>query len=299
MENLPSSAEAENQPGLVSDVLAAAEASAETSLPTPVAEDVEANPAAAPEALESEASDVEQAENDGEEADAESATPATGKVKPMHPRDVLNILLDRYPAAFFPDPRKVKPLAVGVLQELRAACEGEDALPLKTQDLRRALRYYTQRAAYLRAVVRGEMRINLLGEAVAEVTEEQKQHAQVMLTELEPKLPARPERAKPAQAAKPDGAADGDQAEGEAARGARKPRREMPRRDKGPAQDRAQAKAGADAGRRPARAPRGNASAPVPVAQVENKKAEPEAQAQAVEAGSDKLSQLLAKFARN
>jgi len=44
-------------------------------------------------------------------------------------------------------------------------------------------------------VARGDARINLLGEAVAEVTDEQKKHAAEKLLELEPKLPKRPERA--------------------------------------------------------------------------------------------------------
>ncbi len=138
---------------------------------------------------------IAEVEDDG----AEAAAP---KAKVLHPRAVLNILADRYPAAFHADGRLVRPLAVGVLQELRAAREGDNPLPLTTQDLRRALRYYTQGAAYHRAVARGDARINLLGEAVAEVTEEQKQHATAKLAELEPKLPKRPERApRPARTA--------------------------------------------------------------------------------------------------
>ena len=272
----------ENLPNPASDELSAVEASTVAILTPSEIEVVDE----ASDAVESDVVSPEQVEG-GAEADAEGATSVASKAKPMHPREVLNILLDRYPAAFFPDPRKVKPLAVGVLQELRAACEGDDALPLKTQDLRRALRYYTQRAAYLRAVIRGEMRINLLGEAVAEVSADQKQHAEVLLAELEPKLPVRPERTKPAASAD-------DAVEQEATRSERKPRHDSQRQDR--KRGKAQGKSGGDAGRRPARAPR----EPAPEVLATSKSAEHtlETEAPAVEVAGDKLSQLLAKFAR-
>ncbi|GEM_PF-2926884 len=132
------------------------------------------------------------------EPEAPAAEPAEASSKAHHPRTILNRLADLYPNAFHADGRKVRPLAVGILKELQAAregqAEGEEGHGLSMQDLRRALRYYTQGAAYHRAVARGEARINLLGEPAGEVTEEQKAHAAAKLVELEPKLPKRPER---------------------------------------------------------------------------------------------------------
>ncbi len=161
-------------------------------------------------------------------SDVPAEEEAGAKSKASHPRAIVARLAEIYPEAFATDGRKVRPLAVGILKELQAAREaqGEDkpGHGLSMQELRRALRYYTQGAAYHRAVARGDARVNLAGEAVAEVTEEQKAHAEAKLVELAPKLPKRPER--PARKA-----AEGKPAEGQAGEGER-PRR--PRTPSGP-----------------------------------------------------------------
>lgn len=193
MENLHSAAEAETPLAPSTDVVSPAEDNTLATMPDTADE-------SAPEMVVESA--LDEAASEAEDGVlAEGADAAKTKVKTLHPRAVLNILADRYPAAFHADGRLVKPLAVGVLQELRTAREGEEPLPVSMQDLRRALRYYTQGAAYHRAVARGDARINLLGETVAEVTEEQKEHAAAKLAELEPKLPKRPER--PERASRP------------------------------------------------------------------------------------------------
>lgn len=215
-------------------------------------------------------------------------TAESGKAKLRPPRAVLNILAERYPAAFHADGRRVKPLAVGVLQELRAARQGENPLPVSVHELRRALRYYTQGAAYLRALLRGEARINLQGEAVGEVTEEQKQHAQALWEALEPKLPKRPPRPqRAAQEAAEDGASTegkskrprrgarhGEPRDGEAKRGARRERNEAARGES-----------------RPPRPQRPRRHEPTPQVVEESSPT-------AAPAEGDKLSQLLAKFAK-
>ncbi|MEW6445523.1 MAG: ProQ/FINO family protein [Pseudomonadota bacterium] len=152
----------------------------------------------------------------------ETAAEETGeKAKATHPRAIVARLAEVYPNAFSADGRKVRPLAVGILKELQAAREGEGGHGLSMQELRRALRYYTQGAAYHRAVARGEARVNLVGEAVAEVTEEQKAHAEAKLVELAPKLPKRPER--PARKAAEGESGGGLGGEGERPRRPRKP----------------------------------------------------------------------------
>ena len=166
------------------------------------------------------------------EASADEAAKASSKAH--HPRTILNRLAELYPNAFHADGRKVRPLAVGILKELQAAREGEAGHGLSMQDLRRALRYYTQGAAYHRAVARGEARINLAGEAAGEVTEEQKAHAAAKLVELEPKLPKREPRKpvegeegeRPRRARKPSGPRGEGRGEGGRGQGKGKPRRE-------------------------------------------------------------------------
>jgi sRNA-binding protein len=292
MENLHSAAEAETPLTPSTDAVPPAEDHALATLPDTAAE-------SAPETVVESALDEAVSEAEAGEL-AEGADAAKAKVKTLHPRAVLNILADRYPAAFHADGRLVKPLAVGVLQELRAAREGEEPLPVTVQDLRRALRYYTQGAAYHRAVARGDARINLLGEAVAEVTEEQKEHAAAKLVELEPKLPKRPERA-------PRPALVGDSAPGEAgavegeegvAERPRPPRNPMDRRPAGRGQGRGAPRDNAGRDNRN-RAPREDRRA-APQAKPEQAavSAKPESEPSAPLDMNDKLSLLVAKFGR-
>lgn len=131
-------------------------------------------------------------------AEPEGGGPAKGR----HPRTLVSHLARVYPKAFSTDGRKVRPLAVGILKELQAARAGEEGHGLSMQELRRALRFYTQGAAYHRAVARGEARINLQGEPVGEVSEEQKAHAEARLAELAPKLPKRPPKTEQDKAEK-------------------------------------------------------------------------------------------------
>jgi ProP effector len=257
------------------------------------------------------AADETASETDTADTDSAGTDAAKPKAKTLHPRTILNILADRYPAAFHADGRLVRPLAVGVLKELQAAREGENPLAVSMPDLRRALRYYTQGAAYHRAVARGDGRINLLGEDAGEVTEDQKTHAAAKLVELEPKLPKRPERA-------PRPALVGDSAPSEAgAEGATTaPRDDRARRERNPA-DRRPAARGEGGGRDRDRgnAGRGNAghsgdrrapredrrAAPkaiseqaAPTAKIENNQAATAAPLDM----NDKLSLLVAKFGR-
>ncbi len=288
MENLHSAAEAETP------LSPASEAVAENVLmPTEEVEVEEAVAQGAEHTAATSALEPETLEDAGVETATEEASSAAPKAKTLHPRAVLNILADRFPAAFHADGRLVRPLAVGVLNDLRAAREGENPLPVTTQDLRRALRYYTQGAAYHRAVARGDARINLLGEAVAEVTEDQKAHSAAKLLELEPKLPKRPER--PARV--------GDQAEAEAAvveAGAgsaeERPRRPRNPQDKRP-EGRTPRREGArnDQRNRPPREDKRPAAAQTSAsAPVERKDETPTV----VLDINDKLSLLVAKFGR-
>ena len=293
MENLHSAAEAETplspaSEAVVENVLMPTEALA--------AEEAEAVVESTEQALTTPALESETLEDAGAEPATEEASPAEPKVKTLHPRAVLNILADRFPAAFHADGRLVRPLAVGVLNDLRAAREGENPLPVTTQDLRRALRYYTQGAAYHRAVARGDARINLHGEAVAEVTEDQKAHSAAKLLELEPKLPKRPERA-------PRPARVGDQAEAEAAvvEAGAGSAEERPRRPRNPLDKRPEGRtprregARNDQRNRPPREDKRPAAAQASTsAPVERKDAPPTV----VLDINDKLSLLVAKFGR-
>lgn len=220
------------------------------------------------------ATDALDAVTEASEVPADETAKASSKAH--HPRTILNRLADLYPNAFHADGRKVRPLAVGILKELQAAREGEAGHGLSMQDLRRALRYYTQGAAYHRAVARGEARINLLGEPAGEVTEEQKAHAAAKLVELEPKLPKRPER--PARKA----AAEGEAGEAQA---------ERPRRPRNPNAPRGEGRGpGRDGGRGK---PRRDVAPRAPRNEPPIRKDEPAAPVLSAE---EKLNLLLEKF---
>ena len=283
MENLHSAAEAETPLSPVSEAVVE-----NVLLPTEVlaAEEGVAESAAQVAPVV----DAETLEDEDAEPATEEASSAAPKAKTLHPRAVLNILADRFPAAFHADGRLVRPLAVGVLQELRAAREGENPLLVSMQDLRRALRYYTQGAAYHRAVARGDARISLMGEAVAEVTEEQKAHSAAKLLELEPKLPKRPERA-------PRPAMVGDSAEAGAEGAAGEGVEERPRRPRNPLDKR-------PAGRTPRREGARNDNRNRPPREDRSAAMAQDAAASKDEASTvaldmnDKLSLLVAKFGR-
>ncbi|MGK0674136.1 MAG: ProQ/FinO family protein [Halothiobacillaceae bacterium] len=201
---------------------------------------------------------------------------ASEQSKARHPRTLVARLVEAYPNAFSHDGRKVRPLAVGILKELQAAREGEGGHGLSTQELRRALRYYTQGVAYHRAVARGEARVNLAGEPVGEVSEDQKAYAEAKLAELAPKLPKRPER--PARKA-----AEGEGGETQA---------ERPRRLRKPSGVRveARAKGKGEEGRRPRRA------AGIPRPPRTNRPAGKEQPAAPALSAEEKLNLLLEKF---
>ncbi|MDD2894205.1 MAG: ProQ/FINO family protein [Halothiobacillaceae bacterium] len=299
MENLHSVAEAETQPGPLSDAVAENVLTPTEAL---AAEEAEAVAESTEQASSLPALESETLEDEGVEPTTEEASSAAPKAKTLHPRAVLNILADRFPAAFHADGRLVRPLAVGVLNDLRAAREGENPLPVTTQDLRRALRYYTQGAAYHRAVARGDARINLLGEAVAEVTEDQKAHSAAKLLELEPKLPKRPERApRPARvgdsapevAAGAEAAADTGSEERP-----RRPRAPMDKRPAGRAPRRDGGRDSAPRNENRSRPPReGQRAAPAPVAAPNLAESKTEATTVVLDM-NDKLNLLVAKFGR-
>ncbi len=106
------------------------------------------------------------------------------------PQDA-NSLLDRlcaaFPACF--SRTAPKPLKIGLGEELLALAGVHPALTdLSRTQLRRALKVYTGRPAYRKALARGGPRYGLDGQPAGEVTPEQQAEAKTP----RPKLPASP-----------------------------------------------------------------------------------------------------------
>src|SRR5512143_3226547 len=78
--------------------------------------------------------------------------------------DLLPLLAAAFPQTFFTDPKQVKPLKINIHHDLYARFQA-NALPadIDPGGIKRLLRWYTQRTAYLKALARGESRIDLTG----------------------------------------------------------------------------------------------------------------------------------------
>jgi sRNA-binding protein len=86
-----------------------------------------------------------------------------------------------YPAAFPADPKRIRPLAVGVHQTLIDA--GYNPLLVRV-----ALGGYMKRPAYLLALTRSQRRIDLNGNEAEEITEEQRKAAAARLRAVRQRL---------------------------------------------------------------------------------------------------------------
>lgn len=84
----------------------------------------------------------------------------------------------RWPAAF----TKAVPLAVGFSGQIKTAMRAEGK-PMDRKTVSMAIRLWTRRSAYLRAVARGEMRRNLDGSEAGVPDDAARQEAQTILDE--------------------------------------------------------------------------------------------------------------------
>src|SRR5512143_4370515 len=92
-----------------------------------------------------------------------------GKQGTRHQRssDLLPLLTAAFPQTFFADPKQVRPLKINIHRDLYARFQAH-ALPaeLNPGGIKRFLHWYTKRAAYLKALARGERRVDLTGAEV-------------------------------------------------------------------------------------------------------------------------------------
>jgi sRNA-binding protein len=80
-------------------------------------------------------------------------------------------LLAAFPLAFSAEPGHIKPLAIGIRQQLYQRCA------LSHRDVGAALRRYTARAAYQRTIIEGAGRVDLDGGTSGHVTAKEAAHA--------------------------------------------------------------------------------------------------------------------------
>jgi sRNA-binding protein len=103
----------------------------------------------------------------------------SNKHPPIH--NLLSIMARAFPHTFFANPLQVRPLKVNIDQDLFAALP-EGVTPTQ---VRRFLGWYVHRPSYLKALVRGQGRVDLAGHVVAsEIPDAIRQSAQVRLRVL-------------------------------------------------------------------------------------------------------------------
>ena len=90
-----------------------------------------------------------------------SVEPVAVVVKPYNVNDTIELLIAKFPLAFFPVESAKKPLVVGVTRVLF-----ELDLGVSNKKIRDAVRRYTRQSSYHQSIVAGVARVNLDGSDV-------------------------------------------------------------------------------------------------------------------------------------
>lgn len=90
---------------------------------------------------------------------------------------IVSWLIEHFPAAFFKKPSDVKPLQIGIFEDILDFYERLDPPPFSKKALKDALRFYSASKAYLLSQKEGVGRVDLYGNEVDVVTKEQAKYA--------------------------------------------------------------------------------------------------------------------------
>ncbi|KTD19268.1 ProQ-like, activator of ProP osmoprotectant transporter [Legionella lansingensis] len=90
---------------------------------------------------------------------------------------IIDWLIEHFPGAFFKKGNQVKPLQIGIFDEIIDFYERLDTPPFSKKALREALSYYSSSPAYLNCQKPNAARVDLYGNEVDVVTEEQAKYA--------------------------------------------------------------------------------------------------------------------------
>jgi len=117
-------------------------------------------------------------------------------------KEIIALLVEKFPKCFSLE-GPAKPLKVGIFQDL-AEQLADDETVSKTR-LRQALRHYTSSWRYLKSIKLGSHRIDLTGENVAEIDQEQADFAAKTLKESQEKFGNKKPKDKKDEGGKPAG----------------------------------------------------------------------------------------------
>lgn len=89
----------------------------------------------------------------------------------------IDWLVEHFPAAFFKKSKYIKPLKLGIFDDIIDFYERLDTPPFSKKVLREGLNYYSASPAYLNAQKEGAARVDLYGNEVDVVTLDQAKYA--------------------------------------------------------------------------------------------------------------------------
>lgn len=90
---------------------------------------------------------------------------------------IIDWLVEHFPQAFFKKASEVKPLQIGIFDEIAEFCDRLSNPPFSKKSLREALSYYSSSPAYLNCQKVNVARVDLYGNEVDVVNEEQAKYA--------------------------------------------------------------------------------------------------------------------------
>ncbi len=91
--------------------------------------------------------------------------------------NTIDWLVEHFPAAFFKKSKQVRPLKIGIFDDIIDFYERLDSPPFSKKILREAINYYSASPAYLSCQKIDAARVDLYGNEVDVVTEEQAKYA--------------------------------------------------------------------------------------------------------------------------
>jgi ProP effector len=107
------------------------------------------------------------------------------EIKRTSTKDIIAYLTEKFPQCFSIK-GQVKPLKIGIFQDLAERLKDDETVS-KTR-LRQALRHYTSSWRYLKVIKAGAFRIDIDGESVSEIDDEQANYASKTLKESQEKF---------------------------------------------------------------------------------------------------------------
>jgi ProP effector len=100
---------------------------------------------------------------------------------------VIDWLIDNFPSAFFKQAKHVKPLKIGIFDDIMDFYNRLDTPPYSKKKIREAINYYSSSPAYLLSQEKNVARVDLYGTEIDIVSEEQARYAQKRYQQHYPK----------------------------------------------------------------------------------------------------------------